>query len=32
LSFLDALIAATAAALRLPVETFDEGLRRYLDR
>lgn len=32
LSFVDALIAATAAALQLPVETFDEGLRKYLDR
>ncbi len=31
LSFVDALIAATAAARQLPVETFDDGLRRYLD-
>jgi predicted nucleic acid-binding protein len=32
LSIVDALIAATAAWRHLSVETFDEGLRKYLDR
>ncbi|WP_041446977.1 PIN domain-containing protein [Thiocystis violascens] len=31
LSFVDTLIAAHAAARQQPVETFDKGLRRYLD-
>ena len=32
LSFVDALIASCAVALQLPVETFDDGLRKYLDQ